>query len=92
MKFRPYEMNEQLLLPLNLSELTDRDDTVRVVSRVVDQLDRRKLCEPFKGDRGGPPCDPSMMMKLLICGYTQGIYCCRKLEKAARRDVNFVWL
>ena len=85
-------MNEQMLLPPNLSELIDQDDSVRVVSRVVDQLDRRILCKPFKGERGYPPYDPCMMMKLLLYGYTQGIYSCRKLEKAVKRDINFMWI
>ena len=92
MKFRPYDMNEQMLLPPNLSELIDQDDTVRVVSRVIDQLNSELLCKPFKGERGYPPYNPSMMMKLLLYGYTQGIYSCRKLEKAVKRDINFMWI
>ncbi len=85
-------MNEQMLLPPNLSELIDQDDTVRVVSRVIDQLNSELLCKPFKGERGYPPYNPSMMMKLLLYGYTQGIYSCRKLEKAVKRDINFMWI
>ena len=85
-------MDQQLLLPPNLSELIPGDDPVRVVNRVVNQLDQNILYKPFTRERGQPPYHPAMMMKLLIYGYTQKVYSCRRLEKATKRDINFMWL
>lgn len=42
---------------------------------------------PIEDERGYPPYDPRLMLKLLIYGYATGTVSSRKLEQATYRDV-----
>ena len=33
-----------------------------------------------------------MMLKAILYGYMNNIYSCRKIEKALKRDIHFIWL
>ena len=33
-----------------------------------------------------------MMLKVILYGYMNNIYSCRKIEKALKRDIHFIWL
>ena len=35
---------------------------------------------------------PRMMLKVIIYGYMNNIYSCRKIENVLKRDVHFIWL
>ncbi len=41
----------------------------------------------YESERGYPPYDPRLMLKLLVYGYANGICSSRKLERATHRDV-----
>ena len=41
---------------------------------------------------GRTEISPKRLFKILVYGYTNGIYSSRKLEQACRRDVNFLYL
>src|SRR5215470_3034013 len=89
--FRPYDMNQRLLLPPDLRQWLRDDHLALYVSDVVDQLDLRKIMSVYEeGDlRGRPPYHPEMMVKLLIYGYCVGKMSSRKIEQATYDDVAF---
>ena len=91
-KFKDYEQSQLQLLPPNLVDLIDPEDPVLVVNRVIDKLGPEILYKPFTSATGQPPYHPLMMIKLIIFSYTQGIFSCRKMEKAAWYDIRFMWL
>ncbi len=33
-----------------------------------------------------------MMLKVVIYGYMNNLYSCRKIESALKRDIHFIWL
>ena len=64
---------------------------MRLISHVVEHLDLSPLRKLYK-ERGRSPHDPKMLLKVVIYAYMNNIYSCRKIEKALKRDVHFIWL
>lgn len=82
----------QLVLPLCLEGLVPEDDSVRLLSHILEDLDYTKLYLAYSAKGRNPAVDPKTMFKILTYAYSQGIYSSRKIEKACRRDINFMWL
>jgi transposase len=89
--FKPYEQHQSWLLPPSLEDFLEEQDLVRVVNRVIDELEPG-LVEGFFPGGGCPPYHPRMMLKVLVYAYCCKLYSCRKIARALRRDVAFMWL
>jgi transposase len=50
-------------------------------------LDLSAIYADYTEERGFPPYDPRLMVKLLVYGYANGVVSSRKLERATYRDV-----
>lgn len=88
--FRPYSLEQQLLLPPDLREWVPEDDLVWFISDTVDALDLSAIVDAYEGDgRGQPPYHPAMMVKLLLYAYCVGMPSSRRIERATHRDVAF---
>ena len=89
--FRPYDMNQQLLLPPDLRHWLHEDHLALYISDVVESLDLSEIIKTYEeGDlRGRPPYHPALMVKLLIYGYSIGKMSSRKLERATYDEVAF---
>src|SRR5262245_49238270 len=89
--FRPYSLDQQLLLPPDMRSWLPEGDLALFVSDVVDELDLAAIYAAYEGGegRGQPPYHPAMMVKLLVYGYCIGTVSSRKLEQATYRDVGF---
>jgi transposase len=89
--FRPYTLDQRLLLPPDLREWLPEGDLALFLSDVVDQLDLTAISRAYdRADgRGQPPYDPRMMVTLLLYGYCTGVASSRKIERATYRDVAF---
>jgi transposase len=89
--FKPYDQQQILLLPPSLDELISADHLVRVVNQVVDNLDISAIINQYEGG-GSSAYNPRMMIKVMLYGYAMKIYTGRKLARALRQDVTFMWL
>lgn len=89
--FIPYQQHQLILLPPSLEELVPENHVVRVVNRVIDSIDLRKLYERYEGG-GRSSFHPAMMLKIIIYAYTQKIYTCRLIAKECRENIMFMWL
>lgn len=89
--FKEYIMGQMVLLPANLEEEIDRNHQVRVVNQAIEKMNLRKVMEQYKGG-GTSSYHPKMMLKVLIYAYTQQIYSSRKIAKALRENIYFMWL
>ncbi len=89
--FKPYTMAQPTLLPQNLEELIPEDHLVRVVNRVIDNLDLEPILSEYKGG-GTSSYHPRMMLKVLVYAYTQRVNSSRQIAKALRENVNFMWI
>ena len=82
----------QLVLPLNLEGLVPDDDSVRLLSHELEDLDYSLLYQAYSAKGRNPAVDPKTMFKILTYAYSQTIYSSRKIETACKRDINFMWL
>lgn len=89
--FKPYTMDQPALLPQNLEELIPQDHLVRVVNRVIDELNLEPILKRYKGG-GTSSYHPRMMLKVLVYAYTQKVNSSRQIAKALRENVNFMWI
>lgn len=65
----------------------------RFIADLVDEcLDLSAFYADYTEGRGAPPFDPSLMVRVLLLGYTSGIRSSRKLEAACSDIVAFRWL
>lgn len=79
-----------LFLP-SFEELIAPDHIVRLVSRAIDGLQLDTLLNAYEGG-GASNYHPKMLLKVLVYGYIDRLYSSRRLEKATRENVNFMWL
>jgi transposase len=87
--FRPYDPDQVLVLAPVLSEWVPEGDLAHFVSDLVESgaLDLSAIYASYEDERGYPPYDPRLMVKLLVYGYANGVVSSRKLERATYRDV-----
>jgi transposase len=87
--FRPYDPDQVLLMAPVLSEWVPEGDLAHFVSDLVESgaLDLSAIYAGYEEERGFPPYDPRLMVKLLVYGYANGVASSRKLERATYRDV-----
>ena len=76
---------------MDVGLLIPADDSVRLLSAVLERMDYRKLHAAYSR-MGRIERSPESLFKILVYGYMNGIYSSRKLEQACRRDVNFMYL
>ncbi|MFB4166315.1 IS1182 family transposase, partial [Alteribacillus sp. JSM 102045] len=88
--FQEYTMN-QLYLPMDFSDLIPEDHVARIVSGMIDALDDQLFFDAYKGG-GRPAYHPKMMAKIVLYGYTQGLFSSRSIEGALREHLPMMWL
>lgn len=91
-RFREYEPNQTLLLPPSLQEWLPSDHLVHFIDEVVEELDLSDIYESYREDRGYPPYEPKMMVKVWLYAYCVGIRSSRKVERALQEHVGFRFL
>ncbi len=89
--FKPYVMNQPHLLPPSYDELIEGEHLVRVVNRVIDQLDLSVVLAQYKGG-GTSSYHPQMLLKVLVYAYCKKIYSSRQIAAALRENIHFMWL
>ena len=87
--FRPYTLDQQLLLPPDLRAWVPEGHLALYVSDVVDALDLSAILRVYADadPRGGVPYHPAMLVKLLIYAYCTGMPSSRRIERATYEDV-----
>ena len=89
--YKAYNPNQLSLLPPSLEELIPSNHVVRVVQRVIDQLDIELIIAKYKGG-GSSPYHPRMLLKVIVYAYLSNIYSSRKIEDAVSANIHFMWL
>ena len=87
--FRPYTLDQQLLLPPDLRAWLPEGHLALYVSDVVDALDRSAILRVYAAadPRGGVPYHPALLVKLLVYAYCIGMPSSRRIERATYEDV-----
>lgn len=84
-------MGQVMLLPTNLEELIPANHLVRVIHKYVERMDLSPLLARYKGG-GTSSYHPKMMLKVFLYAYTQKTYSSRRIAKALRENIFFMWL
>jgi transposase len=88
--FRPYDPEQILLMPAALQEWLPADHLAYFISDVVDHLDLSAIMSRYEGEeRGYPPYNPWMLVKVLVYAYCTGVPSSRKIEKHLKEDIAF---
>lgn len=82
----------QLVLPLNIEMLIPEDDSVRLLSQILEGLNYQKLYKAYSFTGRKPAVEPRTMFKILTYAYMNNTYSSRKIETSCKRDINFMWL
>ena len=89
--FKDYNQQQNWLFPPSIEELIPSDHPVRVVNGVVEQLDLNLLISEYSRD-GQPSYHPKMMLKVMVYAYMDNTYSSRRIERAMRENINYMWL
>jgi transposase len=92
--FRSDDLNQALLLPPSLHDLLPEKHLARFLVDVVATLDLSAIYGSYeaKDGRGQAAYAPEMMLRVLLYGYSMGVYSSRKIETRTYEDVAFRYL
>jgi transposase len=86
---------QSFLLPPSVDEYVSENNPVRAIDAYVNSLDLVSLAlqkSPSVPTAGQPAYHPSVLIKLYLYGYMNGIRSSRKLEREAARNLEVMWL
>ena len=89
--FKKDKKDQLMLFPLDLGSLIPDNHIVRVVDRVIDDLALSPLFATYKGG-GASSYSPRMLLKVITYGYIERIYTSRRIAKALKENIYFIWL
>jgi transposase len=90
--YKPYNQDQQYLIPPSADELIPQDHLVRLVNEVIDEMQIEHLLRKYQVGGGASRYHPVMMTKLFVYGYMTKVCSSRMVAKAARENVMFMWL
>ncbi|MDR0920870.1 MAG: transposase, partial [Lactobacillales bacterium] len=76
--YKNYTM-KQVVLPIDLEIIIPQDDICFIIHELVESIPESRFSE-FIQETGRPSFHPRMMLKLILCGYTQSVFSGRKIE------------
>ena len=89
--FKCHSVHQQKLFPLNLNDLISENHSARLIDSVVERLEIPDIISQYKGG-GTSSYHPKMLLKILFYGYLNNTYSCRKIAKAIKENIYFMWL
>lgn len=82
----------QLVLPIDVGILIPEDDSVRLLSQILEELDYTKLMKAYSSRGRNSAVTPKNLFKVMVYAYMNDLFATRKIEEACKRDINFIWL
>ena len=79
------------MLPIDVESMIPANHMDRVINRAIDQMKLESLFARYPGG-GRPSFHPVMMTKLIVYAYADKIFSSRRIEKAARENIMYMWL
>jgi len=88
--FLDYDPDQSLLFPPSPREWLPENHLAWFVSDAVEALDLRELFRSYRpGGKGNLAYHPKLLLKLLIYGYSIGVFSSRKIAKQIEENVAF---
>ncbi|WP_342468462.1 IS1182 family transposase [Ureibacillus sp. FSL K6-3587] len=88
--FKYYNMN-QLVLPLDLEIKLQENDIAFHIHHLVESIPDEAF-QPFLRNTGCPAYHPRMMLKMILCAYSQSVFSGRKMEALLKDSIRMMWL
>jgi transposase len=89
--FRPWDVEQQWLLPPSVHELVPLGHVAHFVRDTVrEDLDLGPILSAYEEERGYPPYHPVMMVALLLYAYSRGVYSSRRIAQSCEERVDFM--
>ena len=88
--FKDYNIN-QLVLPMNLETKLQDNDIAFHINELVESIPQKALL-PFIREEGCPAYHPRMMLKIVLCGYSQHAFSGRRIEALLHDSLRMMWL
>ena len=88
--FKDYNM-DQIILPLDLEMKLQENDIAFSIHHLVESIPKRAF-DSFQHHTGCPSYHPRMMLKIILCGYTQSAFSGRKIEDLTKDSIRMMWL
>lgn len=82
----------QIGFPIKTNFIPREDDPVRLLFDVTRGLNYKRLYETYSTLGRNPVVEPIILFRIIIYGYINKLYSSREIEKACKRDINFIWL
>ena len=82
----------QVKLSSEYDVLIPSDDSVRLLSEVLEGLNYTQLYRAYSHLGRKPKVAPATMFKILVYGISESNFSSRKIARACLRDVNYMWL
>ena len=82
----------QLFLPINFEMNIPADDSVRLLSNVLEELDYTELYRAYSRKEKNNAVSPKNLFKVLVYAYMCNLRSTRQIETACKRDINFMYL
>ena len=89
--FKEYSQGQGVLFPMSIDSKIPEDSAVRLVNRIVDELDLTDIDFGYKGG-GNSSYHPRMMLKVLFYAYLNNVYSCRKIASQLEQNIYYMWL
>lgn len=77
--YKDYNMN-QVTLSLDLEIYLEKDDIAFAINDLVESMPE-KAFSAFDHQMGATSYHPKMMLKLILCGYTQSFFLAEELKR-----------
>lgn len=81
----------QVKLPLELNFLIPANDSVRLLLDIVERMDMHQVFQSYSHLEKSK-ASPQQLFAILLYAFMEGIYSYRDIEKACKRDINFLFL
>lgn len=82
---------DQLVLPLDLTQTIPKNDIAYPVHHLVESIPEEAF-EHLKHQRGASSYHPRMMLKIILCAYTQSVFSGRRIEALLQDSLCMMWL
>ena len=87
--FKPFNRNQEFLLPPSLQELIPNDDLVYVVAQTTELLHLQPLYDRYD-TLGQNAYHPGMLLSVLFYAYARGTFSSRKIARQLKENVLHV--
>jgi transposase len=91
-KYKRYDYSQKIFIPVSLEDQLMPGTLEFAIHTLVDtRMDMSVFDRNYKNDQTGrSACDPKVLLKVVLLGYSRGLMSSRKIERACCENVTFM--